>query len=344
VHFADLEIRLHVRQVGLGNALLLELPDGRCGVVDWGTTGDVHHRYLDEIVGKREIAFVAATHGHEDHTAGLPRLFRRYVDPREGRSQIREFWTPLTVEQGHGSITAVAETLAELWSRHPRIDAGRGVTVKTPAVVDGNAPPVLLQTDSYCLLALQPDDVVRSRAAIMAAYAARRSGNRTSAVLLLRLAGGRASILFGGDAEEASWNGAREVVRRWPAAEPGASVTAVSHHGAAAPRGMPAWAIRRWVTGLAVLSTPSADLAHPATSTLDELSRASEQVCCTSLAAVCSERLRGRVMRPGGKVVLEEPCWGDFVVTLRGDGSWETQRGQVGLVQVGCCGAHPSSP
>ncbi len=57
---SHVQLKLHLRHVGLGNAILLELPDDRCAVVDWGTTDSRHHQYLERIVGNREVAFVLA--------------------------------------------------------------------------------------------------------------------------------------------------------------------------------------------------------------------------------------------------------------------------------------------
>ena len=84
-----------MRHMGLGNAILLELPDERCAVIDWGTTERVDRDYLLEVLGNREMAFVAATHGHQDHTAGLPWLFKQLMDPEAGRSRIRSYLIPL---------------------------------------------------------------------------------------------------------------------------------------------------------------------------------------------------------------------------------------------------------
>jgi len=334
-----LEVRLHVRHVGLGDAFLLELPDNRCAVIDWGTAEENHYQYLVDVVGDRELAFVAATHGHEDHTAGLPRLFRTFIDLDKGCSRIREYYTPLAEELHHGSLAAVSESLSELWERHPRLGPSRDVRIKEPTVVDGNTPPILVQTDTYCLMALHPPEHLRARDAVMAAYAGRKSGNRPGLVLLFRLAGGCTSILFGGDAETPTWNAVREVVQAFPEVRPNGPITIISHHGAASSHGMPAWAIQRWAQGLSILSVPSADEHHPALSTLEEVCRVSEKVYCTSYAEVCEQAFRGTGAVGGGSIISNESCFGNLVITLRGDGTYSAVHDGPGLRHVGHCHA-----
>jgi glyoxylase-like metal-dependent hydrolase (beta-lactamase superfamily II) len=64
---------------GLGNACLLQLPDGTFGVIDWGTQSeDALETFFDAVDGP--IAFIAATHAHADHTLGLPRLLEACGD------------------------------------------------------------------------------------------------------------------------------------------------------------------------------------------------------------------------------------------------------------------------
>ena len=59
----SIEVRLHLRHVGLGNAILLELPDNRCGVVDWGTTDPTHHQLLTAT--EIRVIPVAFASGHQ---------------------------------------------------------------------------------------------------------------------------------------------------------------------------------------------------------------------------------------------------------------------------------------
>ena len=333
-----IEVRLHMRHVGLGNAIFLELPDDQCCVIDWGTTDKVHHQYLIDTLGDRDLAFVAATHGHEDHTAGLPWVFRTLIDLENGSSRIRRYFTPLAEELGYEPIKAVAETLSAFWKRYPKVGQKRGIEVSEPSFVDGNAPPVLLETENYRLLALHPPESIRSKAELMAAVGGRSSGNRTSLVLLLQLAGGEASILFGGDAEEPAWNTIQRVVDDWPEAEPIGPVTILSHHGASFSQGMPRWAIERWTQdGISLFSTPSADQYHPDPKTLQLVCETSSKVFCTSYAEVCGQAFAESPPPTAERIVRDQPCFGNMIVTLRADGSWEVEHDGPGLRERGYC-------
>lgn len=332
------EVRLHLRHVGLGNAVLLELPDDKCAVIDWGTTDQLHHQYLLDLLGDRQLAFVAATHGHEDHTAGLPWLFRQMLDLEQGQSRIRRYITPLAEELHYEPIKAVAENLAEFWTRNPRLGPARNVTICEPSYVEYQQPPVLVEAGKYRLVALYPPEHVRAKSELLAAVAGKKSGNLPSLVLLLQLAGGQASVLFGGDAQEPAWNMVRQVVNDWPDVEPVGPVTVVSHHGASPKQGMPGWAVERFCSGgLSLLSTPSADEDHPNAKTLKSLCKVSASVCCTSYAEVCRRKYKKTQATITSGIVQDEPCFGNMVVTVKSDGSWEVDHDGAGERKWGYC-------
>jgi len=116
-------------------------------------------------------------------------------------------------------------------------------------------------------------------------------------------------------------------------------VTVVPHHGAASRTGMPGWAIERWATGgVSLLSTPSLDEHYPDKYTLKRLCEASKEVFCTSYAEVCGRRFRRSKAGHTGEIVRDEPCFGNLVVTVSSDGSWEVAHDGPGLRQSGYCG------
>jgi beta-lactamase superfamily II metal-dependent hydrolase len=90
-HLEDGSLSLVVFGPGKGEACVLILPDGTVGVVDGcrepsrpGTgEGDPVREFLDALAVRRgglELGFVALTHPHDDHYAGLGRLLTAFQD------------------------------------------------------------------------------------------------------------------------------------------------------------------------------------------------------------------------------------------------------------------------
>jgi ribonuclease BN (tRNA processing enzyme) len=73
------DIRIFRVEEGLGNACLVKLPDDTFGVIDWGTQRSEAIQNLLDIVGSSEVAFIAASHAHEDHTLGIPQVLREFL-------------------------------------------------------------------------------------------------------------------------------------------------------------------------------------------------------------------------------------------------------------------------
>jgi len=99
------EVRLDVIDVGQGQALLLDLPDGKRWLIDGG--GSLSSRFdpgaalvLPLIADNRkpELAAVIASHPDLDHAGGLPALLEAVSPPwllhngREGRGSFGERW------------------------------------------------------------------------------------------------------------------------------------------------------------------------------------------------------------------------------------------------------------
>lgn len=95
--------------VGQGDALLIETPGGRVGLVDAGPafdTFDAGERVVAEALwalGHRRIDFMAITHRHADHAGGAPFLARHFQPARiyvnEPSEALREF-APSVVRRG----------------------------------------------------------------------------------------------------------------------------------------------------------------------------------------------------------------------------------------------------
>jgi competence protein ComEC len=96
---ADGRLRLSVLDVGQGDAIVIELPDGRVVLVDTGPGGarrlDTGERIVAPFLwnrGVRRLAAVIVTHDDADHAGGLPSILRLF--------RVDELWTSAEVLPG----------------------------------------------------------------------------------------------------------------------------------------------------------------------------------------------------------------------------------------------------
>lgn len=73
----DGECRLHFLDVGQGDGVLIELPDGKTMLVDGGDTAEEHTAYIIRYIhslGIDRLNYLVATHPDTDHTGGLSKI------------------------------------------------------------------------------------------------------------------------------------------------------------------------------------------------------------------------------------------------------------------------------
>jgi competence protein ComEC len=125
---ADLVVR--VLDVGQGDAILLDPPDGEPVLVDTGPPGSGIAGRLREL-GVESLAAVVITHDQSDHAGGLGELLesvaaRRVVygeaDPRLRRAALAEGSRPLRLAEG-GELASGGLRLTALWPP-PELTAG----------------------------------------------------------------------------------------------------------------------------------------------------------------------------------------------------------------------------
>ncbi|MEM9692623.1 MAG: DNA internalization-related competence protein ComEC/Rec2 [Myxococcota bacterium] len=126
---AEAELRIAVLDVGQGDALLVDLPDGRLMAIDGGglvgSPIDTAERVLLPVLrtrGRRRIDVMVLSHPHPDHYLGLLTLLKHV--------EVGEFWRPGLELKKDGRLSAALasiprlRTAASLCGRAPL--AGRG--------------------------------------------------------------------------------------------------------------------------------------------------------------------------------------------------------------------------
>jgi beta-lactamase superfamily II metal-dependent hydrolase len=231
-------LRLHVFDVGHGDAILIEFPNGAWGVVDCKDDGFPDRpssllRFLqDRNVGR--LAFVCLTHPHVDHFSGLPEILEHYGD------NIEELWCFRIDSQHWRKFLAVQENAATTSSRRREFEQlrtifehlARRVKRNEVRLLDANQHlPALGGVEIDCL-APYPKEL-SSYQTSLARWTEhpdeyRGDENRLSAVLRLRY--GQCVVLLGSDATSSSWvDITREKRKRDESLN--SNLVKVSHHG-----------------------------------------------------------------------------------------------------------------
>ena len=115
--------------VGQGDAILVETPDGRHLLIDGGADGVLLAGALSEELPfwERTLDLVVLTHPQEDHMAGLIEALKRYdvaqvlAPPRAGESATYDAWREQIRRQGIPHV----EARTGQW-----IDLGGGATLR----------------------------------------------------------------------------------------------------------------------------------------------------------------------------------------------------------------------
>ncbi|HUV05327.1 MAG TPA: ComEC/Rec2 family competence protein [Armatimonadota bacterium] len=132
----DGRLEVHFLDVGQGDCILLQTPDGRNVLIDAGDRDSAEDvvRYLDRH-GVDRIDLLVITHPHMDHIGGLPRVLERF-----GVSQVIDAGYP------HGSQT-YKEVLSSFQAR--RIDYRRGSAYQRPQVSKSVSLDIIWPADDY---------------------------------------------------------------------------------------------------------------------------------------------------------------------------------------------------
>ncbi|MBI4340301.1 MAG: ComEC/Rec2 family competence protein, partial [Chloroflexi bacterium] len=170
--------RLHLTflDVGQGDALLLQTPEGQRVLIDGGPSPQLMASKLGRHVPfwDRTLEMVVLTHAHEDHLAGLLEALRRYkvaavldTPYRQGATALLGRWEALEQEEGAAVVLAEAGQ---------RVRLGEGVTLEvlgpprplmggTESDINNNSTVLLLRYGDFT--ALLPGDLALEGEALL---------------------------------------------------------------------------------------------------------------------------------------------------------------------------------
>jgi len=80
---SSVELKVHYIDVGQGDAIFIELPDGKTMLIDAGEReyGDTVTAYIKKL-GRSQIDYLVATHPHSDHIGGMAQVIRSFHTDR----------------------------------------------------------------------------------------------------------------------------------------------------------------------------------------------------------------------------------------------------------------------
>jgi beta-lactamase superfamily II metal-dependent hydrolase len=295
---------------GLGNASLMRLPDGRFGIVDWGTRDGAALEQVLGIVGKSSVAFVVATHPHEDHTLGLVLLLRAFL--KRGIRVERLAFSSSTLRLGSGL------TRARQFALENNIPQSRVAAALRPVPGGGlPEPDYLAFGDRWEVRALGPPDTAAAAAEVRAHRRGEEPGNETSAVVLFSFAEPSPAadrILLPGDVTPATLEDARALGRLDAVLSLHNGLVVLPHHGS--HRNLPPWFLS-CIEGSAAVSAPSHSPHHPHPGVLRAVAqrchRTGGRLYSTCDALACRHRRffdESRSARATAQV--SHPCFGDL--------------------------------
>ena len=301
---------------GLGSACLLQLPDGSCGFVDWGTQHSGPLNRALEIAGKAPIRFIVASHAHSDHTLGLAGLLRECT--RRGVKVERFVYPASTLHKQTAHLTEARKAALDCKIR--MFPIAEDSFLGPPG--ERKPPCLAYATDkSWDVRVLSPSYLDVADAEIRALKRSTVPGNETSLVLLFRFVGvgrgtGFGRALLPGDATPATLSYARETAERFPGLTLDNQLFLVPHHGS--DRNHPEW-IDKHLHGIVVVSSPTNSPHHPSSEVLKRIAKRAPgggRLLCTSYAQCCRQTFGNRARASERAWVEPGPCFGDVAVAV----------------------------
>lgn len=346
------ELGVHVFNVGQGDSILLEFPDGSWGVVDCCQMAEFPEPpALSYLKQKRveALAFVCLTHPHDDHYSGLSDILTAY------RDKVDEMWifrldsvhwrtflqlqhqtatTPLRLNR-FNELHSIFKDLEKLRRKNKirLLDANQRLLNFGGVEIDCLAPhpPETIAYQQRLAKFLEnPSDY-------------RADENLLSAVLRLRY--GESVVILGADATRRSWGYIlQESRKRRESLE--AKLVKVSHHGSKDSFHEIAWDIlsRRKQTHAAI--SAGARYGHPHREVISSLFERQVRLHCTNYPVHCLKTHRLDLSKYDGlpepvrlQLMMLDldsssqviPCDGDLHFTLHANGNFDFNHQQQGF-------------
>lgn len=351
-------LRLHLLDVGQGESILIDLPDGAFGLVDGGPRTDARGiiKLIDErITEGRSFCFVAITHRDQDHIAGLPVILDRYLPEMILLPAIEPNLLEQMALQIKGQLQAkVGRALDRVLAKLDRAGTTRVLRLAAGSEVR-DLPKIelfALSPDHGCESDLR-DQIARvgpGKAPSVSALKGLR--NRASLVLWLRAFG--RNLLLPGEIEPDqvrdfySWFGSGRGQIHYPRQ---VCWFKLPHHGAHTGGTAELVQFMAATDAFVASAAHGGRYGHPHPTALASIRRAGGRPMCTRLGFGCHLSLTDprypadeAELWATGELVRQSPpnrpCYGRISVTIWPDGRMEVQGGEPGPVECAFGGPH----
>ena len=186
------QLRVHILDVGHGDTIIVEIPIGNkgniFGVIDCIQFEAKVKKYLEDLE-VQELAFVCATHPHDDHIEGIQQLLETY------NGNVREYW-----ESGKEHVSQVYTNLLKYLSCQddaPLFYLSDHDDILTPTIELIKSGTVVKYGQAKLHLLSPPSRLFRDSKV--------EAHNINNASIVIKIEYGDSKILLAGDAQFGGW-------------------------------------------------------------------------------------------------------------------------------------------
>jgi beta-lactamase superfamily II metal-dependent hydrolase len=293
-------LQIHIFNVGQGDSVLIQFPNGSWGVVD--CKADDHSSRpsaLQYLIahGVPKLAFVCLTHPHADHFSGLPSILNHYgpnIDSiwsfRLDSHHLKRFFA---TKKNAATTTSRRRDLDGLVEVYKHIVTAMRQNRLLP--LDANSRSIAIGDVEVDCLAPHPKEIGAYQSSLARSEKNPEvyKGDENRLSVVLRLKYGQGSVILGSDATTSSWIDIMRVSERRKDSL-ASGLVKVSHHGSRDGFFGGAW---KKITASAQTThgaiSAGNQYSHPHREVIGELRDLNVRLHCTNYAASCvkSERV-----------------------------------------------------